>query len=221
MSGDDRVRHCQECQLNVYNLSEMTRAEAEHLIASREGRLCIRFYHREDGTILTRDCPRGLRALTQRVSRIAGAVLTAMMAVGTAFAQSAGQTRPQTASGETQPNNTKLGLKVVDASGAAIAGAKIVLTGTDGKIQTAGTTGSNGVALLSAASGSFILRVQSPGFNTYQTSITIGQQKIRSVQIVLNVSEVTGVIELVPLRDFDVTTQTTVSGDVLHSLPMR
>src|SRR5215472_2919723 len=44
MSGDDRVRHCSECNLNVYNLSEMTRAEAERLILSHEGRLCARFY---------------------------------------------------------------------------------------------------------------------------------------------------------------------------------
>ena len=77
MTGDERVRCCQECKLNVYNLSDMTRAEAERLIASREGRLCVRFYRRADGTILTRDCPRGLRALSERVSRIAGAVLAA------------------------------------------------------------------------------------------------------------------------------------------------
>src|SRR6516165_4128226 len=77
MSGDDRVRHCQEGKLNVYNLSDMTRAEAEQLITSREGRLCVRFFRRADGTILTRDCPRGLRALSERVSRIAGAVLAA------------------------------------------------------------------------------------------------------------------------------------------------
>src|SRR5215467_15227721 len=79
MTGDDRVRHCQECKLNVYNLSDMTRREAENLIANREGRLCVRFYRRADGTILTRDCPRGLQALTARVSRIAGAVVSAIM----------------------------------------------------------------------------------------------------------------------------------------------
>src|SRR5262249_20372839 len=77
MTGDERVRHSQECKLNVYNLSDMTRAEAEQLIASREGRLCVRFYRRADGTVLTRDCPRGLRALSERASRIAGAVLAA------------------------------------------------------------------------------------------------------------------------------------------------
>ena len=96
MSGDDRVRHCAECNLNVYNLSEMTRREAESLIASREGRLCVRYYRRADGTILTRNCPRGLEAMVRRVSRIAGAALSAAMSLGAAFAQTGQQTPPET-----------------------------------------------------------------------------------------------------------------------------
>jgi len=45
MSGDDRVRFCTECQLNVYNFSALTHAEVEMVVAAREGRLCARFYH--------------------------------------------------------------------------------------------------------------------------------------------------------------------------------
>src|SRR5262245_18296403 len=56
MIGDDRVRHCGACDKQVYNLSEMTRDEAQALIVAREGRLCIRYYQRKDGTILTADC---------------------------------------------------------------------------------------------------------------------------------------------------------------------
>ena len=57
MDGDERVRFCRECNRNVYNLSVMTGSEARHLIAEREGRLCVRFYQRRDGTVLTSDCP--------------------------------------------------------------------------------------------------------------------------------------------------------------------
>ena len=57
MEGDDRVRHCSRCRLNVYNLSAMTEAEALRLLAETEGRRCIRLYRRADGTVLTRDCP--------------------------------------------------------------------------------------------------------------------------------------------------------------------
>ena len=49
MAGDERVRHCAECNLDVYNLSAMTRREVEHLVQEREGRLCARFYRRADG----------------------------------------------------------------------------------------------------------------------------------------------------------------------------
>jgi len=63
MQGDDRVRHCQECKLNVYNLSEMTRKDAERLIAKSEGRLCVRFYRRADGTSLPGTAPEGCARL--------------------------------------------------------------------------------------------------------------------------------------------------------------
>jgi hypothetical protein len=56
MAGDERVRFCGHCQRHVYNLSGMTRAEAEAVIHRKEGRPCVRFYRRPDGTILTRDC---------------------------------------------------------------------------------------------------------------------------------------------------------------------
>lgn len=68
MEGDERIRHCDACRLNVYNLSEMTREEASDLIRSKEGRLCVRYYRRTDGMILTKDCPVGVRAARKRLA---------------------------------------------------------------------------------------------------------------------------------------------------------
>jgi len=79
MIGTDRVRFCGQCNLNVYNLSSMTRVQAESLIADTEGRLCVRFYRRADGSILTRDCPVGLRAIRRRLSYLAKAVSAAVL----------------------------------------------------------------------------------------------------------------------------------------------
>ena len=79
MVGDERGRYCDSCSLHVYNLSVMTRREAEALVTSTEARLCVRFYRRPDGTILTRDCPVGLSALRRRAARAAGATLTAVL----------------------------------------------------------------------------------------------------------------------------------------------
>ena len=79
MLGGERVRFCGQCQLNVYNLSAMSRDEAESLIAGTEGRLCVRFYRRKDGSIITEDCPVGLRALKRRAVRIKRAFVSSML----------------------------------------------------------------------------------------------------------------------------------------------
>lgn len=79
MIGNDRMRFCGQCKLNVYNLSGVTRRQAESRIASAEGRLCVRFYRRADGTILTENCPVGLRAIKRRMSRAANAALSAIL----------------------------------------------------------------------------------------------------------------------------------------------
>ena len=79
MMGDERVRFCGACSLNVYNLSAMTKAEAETLIARTEGRLCVKFYRRRDGSIITQDCPVGWRAIRCRVSYIAKAIASAVL----------------------------------------------------------------------------------------------------------------------------------------------
>jgi hypothetical protein len=73
MAGDARVRFCEACGMNVYNLSALPRAEAESLLAEREGRICIRLYTRADGTVMTADCPVGLRRVKLR--RVVAAVV--------------------------------------------------------------------------------------------------------------------------------------------------
>ena len=79
MVGDERVRYCDRCSLHVYNLSGMTRREAEAVVTNSEGRLCVRFYRRTDGTILTRNCPVGLSALRRRAAHAATATVTAVL----------------------------------------------------------------------------------------------------------------------------------------------
>ena len=76
MFGNERKRFCGECKLNVYNISGMTRKEAESLLEQSEGRLCVRYYRRADGTILTKDCPVGWARVKRRASMIAMAALS-------------------------------------------------------------------------------------------------------------------------------------------------
>ncbi len=79
MVGDDRTRFCSQCRRNVHDLSSMTSDEAVDLLrAAGQGRLCVRFYRRADGTVLTQDCPKGLRRRVRQAWLRTAALLTAL-----------------------------------------------------------------------------------------------------------------------------------------------
>src|SRR6185436_10400246 len=88
MKGDERVRFCGECQKNVYNLSAMTRDEAERLLADREGSICVRLYKRADGTVINADCPVGVRRKRVRLAVFSTAIATASAVSAFAFVRS-------------------------------------------------------------------------------------------------------------------------------------
>ncbi len=81
MYGDDRKRFCGDCKLSVYNLSGMTRDEAETLVTNAEGRLCVRYYQRADGTVITADCPVGWAKIKARTKVYATAVASMLIAM--------------------------------------------------------------------------------------------------------------------------------------------
>jgi hypothetical protein len=73
MSGDQRSRFCQQCEKKVHNISGMSQDEAEQFLTEATGPVCVRLYRRPDGTIITNDCPVGLRAVRTRIAQIATA----------------------------------------------------------------------------------------------------------------------------------------------------
>ena len=81
MEGDDTVRFCRQCSLHVYNFSTMTPDEIGEVIDSRteNGRLCAGWFRRADGTMITRDCPVGLRLIGRKLR---GAAYRVTAAVG-------------------------------------------------------------------------------------------------------------------------------------------
>jgi hypothetical protein len=119
MAGDERVRYCPECRLNVYNFSEMSDANIESILARRDGRLCARLYQRSDGTMLTRNCPVGFHAVVRRVATFAGAALVAVLSVGPALARTP-PAKHAPALFQIQPAQAGLSLEVFDASGATV-----------------------------------------------------------------------------------------------------
>ena len=57
MAGSESRRHCERCKRDVYDLSEMTRAEVEALFAHEAEAPCVRLRLRHDGRVATSDCP--------------------------------------------------------------------------------------------------------------------------------------------------------------------
>ena len=82
MTGDARKRFCGQCSLHVYDVSELTRGEAETLIRKSEGRICMRLHRRADGRIVTKDCGRVRAALERRVRWVRAAAASVLALVG-------------------------------------------------------------------------------------------------------------------------------------------
>jgi Carboxypeptidase regulatory-like domain len=195
MTGDDRVRYCQECKLNVYNLSEMTRLEAERLIANREHRLCVRYYRRTDGTILTRDCPEGLQARVRRISRIAGAALSAIIGAGLAALTpmaSAVQGRPLQ-----NPQQPAIWMVVLDPNGATIHNARITLLDERSQKTMSTVSDADGKASFSSlTAGSYTLSISAPGFEANRQTVQLAVQAV-SLKITLRIAALQGDVAVV------------------------
>ncbi|MFK7986829.1 MAG: hypothetical protein AB8I08_12460 [Sandaracinaceae bacterium] len=84
LQGEGRVKHCGTCDKNVYHLSRMTRDEAEALLHQHGDSVCVQFYARRDGTIVTADCkPARLERARQAARRAmvgAGAMMAGLLA---------------------------------------------------------------------------------------------------------------------------------------------
>jgi hypothetical protein len=165
MQGDDRVRFCAECGKNVYNLSAMTRLEAEALVTEKEGRMCARFYQRADGSALTSDCPVGLRIKTVRVSRRIGFAFSGLLGfAAVAWAQS-----PMVPTGTLLEAIKAGGLSgvVVDQTGAGIPNSLVELREhTTGLTYSIRADEDGRFRFRAIAPGSYSLKVSSPGFKT-------------------------------------------------------
>ena len=203
MTGDDRKRHCSLCDLHVYNISEMTRKEAQSLIANSEGRMCARLFRRADGTIITRDCPVGVRAIRRKVAKTATAVLTAVLSCA---AMVAGQ-KPLKADKNSCASQVKItrkvsdsadagtvSLRILDFNGATVAGADVELTESAAESErglakeprhfTSNDEGFVTIAGLKPAA--YNLQIKSPGFTTSKvTKVNVSARELVNIEATL------------------------------------
>ena len=80
MDGDDRVRHCGQCDRQVYNVARLSAEEVVALLQTSDHPPCFQLWRRSDGTVLTADCPIGMRRLRNRRQVSLAMTLTAVLA---------------------------------------------------------------------------------------------------------------------------------------------
>lgn len=76
MVGTERIRFCDECKLNVYNISAMTTKEAFGLVNQAKGRVCVKF-DRDEGVLITADSL--FRQVKRRLVRFSSLVLISLL----------------------------------------------------------------------------------------------------------------------------------------------
>lgn len=150
MTGDDRTRHCDLCELSVHNVEGMTRDEVARLVNKGGGRLCMRLVRRADGTVMTKDCPVGLRAYRKRVAGFATAAFAAVLGLlTTSYAQDKDTTTVNPSPTQvTQPADTvgrvSISGVVTDPNGAVIPDLRIMLLQNETKLIAETQSDKNG-----------------------------------------------------------------------------
>jgi len=229
MAGDDRVRYCSLCNLNVYNFAELTRNEVRELLLRSEGRVCGRLYRRTDGTILTRDCPTGLRALRRRVSRIASATAAALFSFASfAFGGTMCEMKKHghiklDIERSAAPQKAML-TGVVLAAGNPLPGATVKVRSETGIAEL--TTVSDATGAFTVASiddGLYRVEVTLAGFNPAAIEhLQLDGNEVTKAQFSMQLAEMqtVGIIAVDPqLRNEPLTT--TFTQDFINKLPIR
>ncbi len=219
MMGDDRKRFCIACHKYVYNLSAMSRREAEALIEDSQGKVCARFTRLADGQVITHEPPIILHHINRRPSPIAAAIVTAMLSLSPAIAapqpsQINNQAVSQTeTSGPKNPIDSQGSMArfhgtVLDAYKAVIAGAKVTLIEDTALTEQTTTTSNEGTFYFETVkAGFYSLRVEAPGFANSETrGITLNANQSQEIELTLSTMrmEVTaGIVEAAsyPLRE--------------------
>jgi hypothetical protein len=234
MAGNQQVRHCGECKLNVYNLSAMTEIEIQRLLVMQpaEQRVGVRFYRRADGTMLTQDCPRGVKRLAKRVSKLGAAVFSALVSMNCAMAKTTtagtatagSKTQPQACQRvQAQEQSANILVVVADPDGAVVPGARIALMDSAGKTRFKGKTDGAGTLIKSdLPPGNYTLKVSVQGFKEYSDVLHLPDSKNLKLNLKLSLASASTTVEVTAstLGVVDVGMLASVSDSNGHAAPM-
>ena len=202
MSGNDRVRFCEHCNLRVTDLSSMTRYEAMRLVARSQGRLCVRLIQTSSSRIATQT--NKIYGIGRRVSRIAAGVFTATLSVTTAAAQSESQlgaARPTSATvnpDSPRARDVRLSGIITDPSGAVVAGAKVNLVNEQTRLAFNYTTGDDGAYRFSLLEpGRYSLSAEATSFARMEKhDVDLKAEREETIDLVMQIPGLTAEVEI-------------------------
>lgn len=203
MMGNDQVRFCEHCNLDVHNLSRMTRNQAARLVARSNGRLCVRYHHDAAGQPLTLPVRQKLHQIGRRVSRVAAGAFTATLSVTSAVAQQSvlpsASLNPPSA---TQPNaryslGSSVAGTIADQNGAVIPGATISLWSEQLRGALYASTDFSGqFKIESLEAGYYKLRIEAPGFAAQENEVVVQPNGEARVDRTLSVATIAETVEV-------------------------
>ena len=235
MTGDDRARFCSLCSLQVYNIAELTRKQAAALISASEGRICGRLYRRSDGTIVTKDCPVGLRAIRRRVARVSGAIFATVVALSSAVlgqkpAKKDDPSCKQQVAISRKQSDAEAGVvtgTILDPNGAVVPGARIRTTEGKSKKSVQTTSDEDGRFRIAASNpGTYDLVVESAGFKKLEVAqLNVPANETVTLTLILTpdiagTTVVVGLIGITPMIDTSKPGGTTIiTREMIERLP--
>ena len=199
MHGDERARMCDQCSLTVYNLEGLSENEVFDIVGDGSQRVCVRLRRRTDGTVITRDCPKGLVAYRRRIGRLASAAFAAILGL---VSYSAAQVRPSYndsigSRSEISVNASVVEGVVKDPTGEPIPNAVVTIKDSSGRTIKEKKTGRTGYFRILSANldrGRNTITFEAPGFNAFSDDFTIHQRELIYYPITLDVMSFTGIV---------------------------
>jgi len=178
MSGSDRNRFCTAYNRSVYDLSVLTRRQAAALLDSNARKVCGRISHDQ----------RGNQVFAKEHNAIERLLQISLLGVSAV------------ASAAPAPD-CELKVRVIDPMGAIVLKATVKIEKAAGaEAVTSGTSSDQGEFTQRLAPGTYSLRVESPGWMTFQQTLTCRASQIVSIDAPLRLGLMGDVVEVKPDR---------------------
>jgi hypothetical protein len=196
MHGNDEVRFCSHCNHSVHNLSAMTREKALELVARSQGRLCVRYVKRKDGSVATTDAAPPAVAFRFPAARHAAGLLLASVLTGAAplvvpaappNAQASSQQKTQSPAPASGTGSVLI--QAADESGAVIAEADVEIRSVGTEWVVRDKTDESGNAHFGSLSfGNYEVIVRAFGFADFTVTVSVSDSTTKTVNAISTVN---------------------------------